>query len=74
MNYTIVSMRTYGGEQELWLDQIGNKYGLVLIQNEPRIYRNGTYDTIEEAYEHFEKISKCMVLGTHSFEDRAKML
>lgn len=74
MNYTKAVLEDVQGNIEVNLDKDGNKYLVGLRHTETGEYTHKTFDTIEQAYEVFEKFSKAIVMGTHSYEQRKGFL
>jgi hypothetical protein len=77
MNYTVASIKGHHTGFEASID---NQNYVFIRQHDPEdeyttLNRaSKKYETREEAKEAFLKISICILDGTYSFEDRAKML
>lgn len=74
MHYTIAVMEDVHFGQRVNFDSVGNKYLVGLYEEETKTYVHKTYDSQEEAYEHFEKISKAIITSCYSFEQRKGFL
>ena len=74
MNYTIVSLREYGGDFTMSLDKSGNKYVVSIHGSTSFEYKSRTFDKMEDAQEKFTTISGWCCGGLYSFSDRAAYL
>lgn len=74
MNYTIAVMEDVHNGQKLFFDKSGNMYDVCLYSEEIDTYVSRQYSTMEEAYRSFEKISKAIITGCFSFEQRKAFL
>lgn len=74
MNYTIASMNDVNFSQVLSLGKNGNKYVVGLYNEETKEYTHKSFDSIDEAYTIFEKLSRCICFGDYSYKDRKAML
>jgi hypothetical protein len=74
MNRTIASLTDVNSGQVLDLNQNGNKYDVVLYNEETRECTRKSFDSICEAYTLFEKLSRCICFGEYSYIDRKAMI
>ncbi len=74
MNYTIASLHAVSFGQVLTLDKNGNKYVVGLYNEETKEYTHKSFDSIDEAYTIFEKLSRCICFGDYSYKDRKAMI
>ena len=74
MNYTIASMNDVNFSQVLSLGKNGNKYVVGLYNEETKEYTHKSFDSIDEAYTIFEKLSRCICFGNYSYKDRKAMI
>ena len=74
MNYTIAVMEDIHNGQKLDFSKDGNQYVIGLYSEETDTWVSKFYSSLEEAYEHFEKISKAIITGCYSFEQRKQFL
>lgn len=74
MNRTIASLTDVNSGQVLDLNQNGNKYDVVLYNEETRECTRKSFDSICEAYTIFEKLSRCICFGEYSYSDRKAMI
>ncbi|MBQ5658751.1 MAG: hypothetical protein IIV02_04375 [Peptococcaceae bacterium] len=51
-----------------------DRYSILMAKNMTGKYASEKFDTIEEAYEMFERLSKAVVIGLYSWEERKAML
>lgn len=74
MNYEIASLEDLRFDIEVYIEKDGNKYAVVLAKKYERETFTSHFCSIEEAYAVFEKLSKAIVFGLYSWEDRVKIL
>ena len=74
MNYTIASMNDNNFNQSINLDKSGNKYLVGLYNADTKEYCHREFDSINDAYIIFEKLSRCICFGNYSFSDRKAMM
>lgn len=74
MNYTKASLEDVQGNIEVNLDKDGNQYLVGIRHAETKEYTHKTFDTLESAYKVFEKLSKAIIMGDYSYEQRKSFL
>jgi hypothetical protein len=74
MHYTIAIIEDVQGEIKVNFDSKGNKYQVGIYNTETKEYTHNTFEKQEQAYAIFEKLSKAIVTGCYSYEDRKAML
>lgn len=74
MSYTIAVMEDVHGGQKLSFEKSGNEYVVHIYDEESDTYVSRYYPTIDAAYIAFEKISKAIITGCYSFEQRKGFL
>jgi len=74
MNYAIASLYDVNFGQVLTLDKNGNKYVVGLYNEKTKEYTHKSFDSIDEAYTIFEKLSRCICFGDYSYKDRKAMI
>ena len=74
MNYTIVSLETYGGEFSMSLDTSGSKYVVGIHDKESGVYRSRTFDRLKDAQQKFLTLAGWCCQGLYSFKDRVEYL
>ncbi|GHV36774.1 hypothetical protein FACS18949_16530 [Clostridia bacterium] len=79
MNYTIATLRSYGGEFVMTLDNQGYLSTNQFTEDEDgemtKLIGRATrkFDTQDDAKAAFMKLTTCVLDSTYSFEDRAKI-
>lgn len=74
MNYTIASIEDVRGTITVEFEKSGNKYLVGIYETETKEFTHKKYDEMETAYSVFEKLSKAIITGCYSYEDRKGML
>lgn len=74
MNYEIASLKDVHNEVEISVIKDGNKYAVMLGKVWSSECHHNSFDNIEDAYAVFEKLSKAVVMGLYSWEDRVAIL
>lgn len=74
MNYEIASLKDVHNDVEISVIVDGNEYVVMMMKKYARECHHRNFSSIEEAYAVFEKLSKAVVMGLYSWEDRVKIL
>ena len=74
MNYTIASLEDIQNDLTLDMVKNGNKIQVQLHHIGIREMTYKEFNTMQEAYSVFEKISKCICFGEYSYKDKKNML
>lgn len=74
MSYTIAMVEDVQGEIKVNLDSTGNKYTVGIYNNETKEYTHKEFNSMDEAYATFEKLSKWICMGMYSYSDRKAVL
>lgn len=74
MNYEIASLKDVHNDVEISVIVDGNEYVVMMMKKYAREYHHRNFASIEEAYAVFEKLSKAVVMGLYSWEDRLRIL
>ena len=72
MNYTIAITENVQTGKFVSIDKTGNKYDVWYHGENVREYR--TFDSMDEAYAVYEKLSKVVIFGLYSDDDKIKIL
>ena len=73
MDYTIASLEDAQGTMSLDFGKSGNKYKVSIHNKETKDYVHRLFAEMDKAYEVFEKISKHVIFGNYSYEDRKEL-
>ena len=74
MNYEIASLEDIRFDIEVYIEKNGNEYAVVLAKKYERDTFSNHFSSLEEAYTVFEKLSKAIVFGLYSWEEKIKIL
>jgi predicted patatin/cPLA2 family phospholipase len=74
VNYTIATMEDLHHNIIINFDLDGNKYMIGIYHVKKGEYTHKTFDTLGRAYKAFETLSRAIIEGTHSYEQRKEML
>lgn len=74
MNYEIASLEDLRFDIEVYIEKDGNEYAVVLAKKYERDTFSNRFGSLEEAYTVFEKLSKTIVFGLYSWEEKIMIL
>lgn len=74
MSYTIATIDDVQGNISVNFDSVGNKYLVGLYNNETKEYTHMEYERQQEAYNVFERLSRAVVFGLYSYEQRKELV
>ena len=74
MHYTVAIIEDVQGDVKVNFDITGNKFLVGLYNKKTKQYTHKTFDEMEEGYLIFEKLSKAIIEGCYTYEDRKGML
>lgn len=74
MNYTIVTMKDFNGNQEIGIDKYGDQYTVWHKNKAWSTCTRKTFDALEEAESLFLALARCFIRGEWSAEDRVAIL
>jgi len=74
MNFTIAEMVDIQGDIKVKYGKDGNKYTVGIRNEETKEYTHNTYASKEDAYKVFSKLTKAIIDGCYSYEQRKSFL
>jgi hypothetical protein len=74
MSYTIGILEDVQGKITVNFDKNGNKYLIGIYHKETKEYTHNTFATHSEAYAVFEKLTRAILKGEYSYEQRKEMI
>lgn len=74
MNYTIATLEEAHGPLSLNIDHDGDRYTVGLYNRDTKEYTHKTFDSIQEAYKVFEKLSSWIVFSYYKETEKRKYL
>ena len=74
MNYTIAILQDVHNDVKINIDKNGNKYTVGIYNEITKEYTHKSFNEMQEAYKVFENLSKSVVSGCYSYEQRKAFL
>lgn len=74
MIYTIAILEDVQGNLKLIFDKNGNKYTVSIYNTETKEDTSTTFDTIQDAYKVFEKLSSWFIFSYYSEKNKRQFL